>query len=274
MGKAKQLAKVLGSLEGFTTKENWDRFFIAIQDGNYAFEWYEDWPELQGPLLSNLPKPESQTLPLQLLVPGCGTSHLSEHLYDAGFKAITNIDLSEVAISDMLRRNARIRPGMKWQVMDVTAMQFEDESFDVVVDKGGLDALMDPEFGVQMGNQYLQEVNRVLKFGGKFICFTWAWSDVLGSLFSTFRLGWKMSFHAIPLNLSTKPKGHNLQTFMMVAEKEMPTALHQIAISSLKTASHENQGCSFQLEAFETENRIRRECSTSGTTGSDVALRA
>lgn len=50
-----------------------------------------------------------------------------------------------------------------------------------------------------------------------------------------------MGFHAIPLNLSTKPKGHNLQTFMMVAEKEMPTALHQIAVSSLKTASHENQ---------------------------------
>ncbi|XP_068318450.1 uncharacterized protein [Pyrus communis] len=159
MGKAKQLAQVLGSLEGFTTKENWDRFIIAIRDGNYAFEWYEDWSELQGPLMSNLPKPESQTLPLQVLVPGCGTSHLSEHLYDAGFKAITNIDLSEVAISDMLRRNARIRPGMKWQVMDVTAMQFEDESFDVVVDKGGLDALMDPEFGVQMGNQYLQEVS-------------------------------------------------------------------------------------------------------------------
>lgn len=60
MGKAKQLAQVLGSLEGFTTKENWDRFIIAIRDGNYAFEWYEDWSELQGPLLSNLPKPESQ----------------------------------------------------------------------------------------------------------------------------------------------------------------------------------------------------------------------
>ncbi|KAL6293438.1 hypothetical protein ACE6H2_001580 [Prunus campanulata] len=25
------------------------------------------------------------------------------------------------------------------------------------------------------------EVNRVLKCGGKFICFTWAWSDVLGT---------------------------------------------------------------------------------------------
>ncbi|KAM1142219.1 hypothetical protein ACFX2J_041906 [Malus domestica] len=99
---------------------------------------------------ARVPKPESRTLPLQVLVPGCGTSHLSEHLYNAGFKAITNIDLSKVAISDMLCRNARICPGMKWQVMDVTDMQFEDESFDVVVDKGGFDAFMDPEFGVQM----------------------------------------------------------------------------------------------------------------------------
>ncbi|KAI5349847.1 hypothetical protein L3X38_002751 [Prunus dulcis] len=94
--------------------------------------------------------PTSQIQPLRILVPGCGTSHLSEHLYDVGFKAITNIDLSEIAISDMLCRNACQRPGMKWQVMDITTMQFEDESFDVVVDKGGLDALMEPEFGPKM----------------------------------------------------------------------------------------------------------------------------
>lgn len=67
--------------------------------------------------------PTSQIQPLRILVPGCGTSHLSEHLYDVGFKAITNIDLSEIAISDMLCRNACQRPGMKWQVMDITTMQ-------------------------------------------------------------------------------------------------------------------------------------------------------
>ncbi|CAB4293585.1 unnamed protein product [Prunus armeniaca] len=148
VGKSEQSAEVLGTLEGFTVKENWDRFF-TIRGSDNAFEWYEDWSELQAPLLSHLPKPDSQIQPLRILVPGCGTSFLSEHLYDVGFKAITNIDLSEIAISDMLCRNACQRPGMKWQVMDITTMQIEDESFDVVVDKGGLDALMEPEFDGQ-----------------------------------------------------------------------------------------------------------------------------
>lgn len=33
-----------------------------------------------------------------------------------------------------------------------------DGTFDVVLDKGGLDALMEPELGHKLGNQYLSEV--------------------------------------------------------------------------------------------------------------------
>lgn len=37
-------------------------------------------------------------------------------------------------------------------------LQFEDETFDAVIDKGGLDALMEPELGPKLGTQYLSEV--------------------------------------------------------------------------------------------------------------------
>ena len=37
-------------------------------------------------------------------------------------------------------------------------MQFADGTFDAVIDKGGLDALMEPELGPKLGNQYLSEV--------------------------------------------------------------------------------------------------------------------
>lgn len=40
--------------------------------------------------------------------------------------------------------------------------QFVDDSFDVVVDKGGLDALMEPELGPKLGDQYLYEVFWIL----------------------------------------------------------------------------------------------------------------
>lgn len=45
-------------------------------------------------------------------------------------------------------------------------VQFEDESFIAVIDKGGLDALMEPELGPKLGNQYLSEV------GFSLFCFT------------------------------------------------------------------------------------------------------
>lgn len=47
-------------------------------------------------------------------------------------------------------------------------------------------------------------------------------SDIL---FSKFRIGWKMTVDAIPLESSTKP---NLQTFLVVVEKEVSTLVHQI----------------------------------------------
>ena len=120
MGKKGQSQSddLLQTLGDFTSKDNWDKFF-TIRGNDDSFEWYAEWPELKDPLLSHL----ANNLPLQILVPGCGNSRLSEHLYDAGFRAITNIDFSKVAISDMLRRNVRQRPDMRWRVMDMTDMQ-------------------------------------------------------------------------------------------------------------------------------------------------------
>ncbi|KAG5032933.1 hypothetical protein JHK85_016915 [Glycine max] len=148
------LFDILETLGDFTSKENWDKFFTLRGD---SFEWYVEWPNLRGPLLS---LPKTVPLPLQLLVPGCGNSRLSEHLHDAGHTAITNIDFSKIVISNMLCRNIRDRPLMRWHIMDMTAMQFKDESFGAVIDIGGLDALMEPELGPKLENQYLSEMER------------------------------------------------------------------------------------------------------------------
>ncbi|XP_028064961.1 eEF1A lysine and N-terminal methyltransferase isoform X1 [Camellia sinensis] len=268
MGKRDQQEELLKTLGDFTSKENWDKFF-TIRGSDDSFEWYADWPQLRAPLFSHLcPNSNTQTPPpdaagssasVQILVPGCGNSKLSEYLYDAGFRCITNIDFSKVAISDMLRRNVRSRPDMRWRVMDMTCMQFDDGTFDIVLDKGGLDALMEPELGSKLGNQYLSEVKRVLKSGGKFICLTLAETHVLGLLFPKFRYGWKMSLHAIPQKPSNKP---NLHTFMVIAEKGKSTLLDQIS----STINHSSLDCYGNqvdglYEALESENRIRMEYS-------------
>nr|GLL47828.1 methyltransferase-like protein 13 [Ipomoea trifida] len=257
MGKKDQKnnqEELLKTLGDFTSKDNWDSFF-TIRGSDDAFEWYAEWPQLQEPLLPHL------SGEAQILVPGCGNSKLSEHLYDAGYRNITNIDFSKVVISDMLRRNVRNRPEMKWRVMDITDMQFTSESFDVILDKGGLDALMEPKLGPKLGNQYLAEVKRVLKAGGKFFCLTLAEAHVLGVLFVKFRYGWKMSVHAIAQKQSDKS---SLQTFMVMVEKDDSSMLSQIFSSFDQSSIHSpgNQADGLR-QALEVENRLREEYSNS-----------
>ncbi|KAI3794952.1 hypothetical protein L1987_37593 [Smallanthus sonchifolius] len=276
MGKQKkgqQQAQLLSTLDDFTSKENWDKFF-SIRGTDDSFEWYAEWPQLRDLLLTQLSSPseinrESSVNPpesdAQILVPGCGNSRLSEQLYDAGFRCITNIDFSKVVIGDMLKRNVRSRPIMRWRVMDMTSMQFADNSFDIVLDKGGLDALMEPELGPTLGTQYVSEVKRVMKEGGKFICLTLGESHVLGMFFPKFRYGWKISIHVLPQKPSKSFKP-SLRTFLVVAEKASPTTLGTI----LTSFHHDTLGSGDQargiIEALETENKIR----TNWSNGNDI----
>lgn len=267
--------ELLKTLDDFTSKENWDQFF-TVRGGEDSFEWYAEWPQIQNLLTTHLSSsslpPESEgALPrvepelMSILVPGCGNSRLSEHLYDAGFRNITNVDFSKVVISNMLRRNVRERPEMKWRVMDMTEMQFVNESFDAIIDKGGLDALMEPEHGSKLGKLYLSEVRRLLKAGGKFICLTLAESHVLDLLLPKYRFGWKISLRAI----DEEPSSRNLklQTFMVIAEKANISAISEISAfidqSSIICHGYQASGLS---EALEREKKFRSE----HTSGSDI----
>ncbi|XXG50309.1 hypothetical protein AAC387_Pa02g4344 [Persea americana] len=254
--------ELMQTLGDFTSRENWDKFF-TLRDADHPFEWYAEWATLRDPLisaLSSLPSPK----PLQILVPGCGNSQLSEQLYDAGFRHLTNIDFSKVVVSDMLRRHVRSRAEMRWRVMDMTQMQFADEFFDAILDKGGLDALMEPEHGPKLGCQYISEVKRVLKTGGKYVCLTLAESHVLDVLFSEFRFGWKTNIHNLPHKPSNMP---GFQTFMVVIAKESSSTLEPIVasfdLSSVDCSGNQGRGV---LQALEVENKLRSEWSS----GADI----
>ncbi|CAN6462771.1 unnamed protein product [Victoria cruziana] len=265
-----ELLKTLGD---FTSRENWDKFF-TIKGSHDPFEWYSEWLEVSDMLLHELrslapASPDARgteyrsgsaaapdATACRILVPGCGNSRLSECLHDAGFRDIINIDFSRVVISDMLRLHIRTRPSMRWRVMDMTDLQFADGSFDAVVDKGGLDALMEPERGSETGNQYLSEVKRVLNLGGKFICLTLAESHVLELLFSKFRCGWKIDIKAITLGASGN---HGFQTFFLVATKDKSSILPLIVPSfNRPILEHKGNQTSGMLQAIDTENKIRR----------------
>jgi hypothetical protein len=101
-----------------------------------------------------------------------------EWLLSYGYHNIVNIDYSEIVISAMKERHYSERPGMEWRVMDMTDMsELADESFDVVIDKATMDAMMAVEGDVWNPSQVCvdqsrsmcQHVSRILVPGGHFL---------------------------------------------------------------------------------------------------------
>lgn len=114
-------------------------------------DWYATWKELK-PVLSPLLCPAA--LP-NLLMVGCGNSHLSQALACEGF-LVTNVDISEVVMEKIggKERNE------EYLVMDATNMPFKDRCFDIVMDKGTYDALTS-ETNTVRGDDLVREMGRV-----------------------------------------------------------------------------------------------------------------
>ncbi|NWU73308.1 EFMT4 methyltransferase, partial [Pterocles burchelli] len=111
----------------------WDELYR--QEGAEPREWL-------GGLARFLPHLQPELRPGdRILVLGCGTSALSYDLHELGYRDVTSIDFSAACIAAMRTRYARC-PDLRWAVMDVRALAFPDASFDVVLEKGTLDALV------------------------------------------------------------------------------------------------------------------------------------
>ncbi|EDW02775.1 eEF1A lysine and N-terminal methyltransferase homolog [Drosophila grimshawi] len=149
--------------EEFGQADYWNEFFK--KRGEKAFEWYGEYLELCDQIHKYI-KPAEKILML-----GCGNSKLSMDMYDKGFRDITNIDISSVAVKKMIEINARTRPDMKFIQMDATAMSFQDESFSVALDKGTLDAIFvnDDEDTKATVELYFTEILRTMRNGGRYV---------------------------------------------------------------------------------------------------------
>ncbi|KAG8436673.1 hypothetical protein GDO86_007676 [Hymenochirus boettgeri] len=208
------------SSKEFASPEYWEHFFR--RRGDRAFEWYGGYLELCG-LLHKYIKPKDK-----VLVVGCGNSELSEKLYDAGCQKITNIDVSEVVIRQMKDRNSSQRPHMIFQLMDATQTTFSDSSFQVVLDKGTLDAIMtDTEKGtLETAGKMMSEIGRVLQYGGRFLCISLAQAHVLEKLVGHFSQGgWMVRVHQVQQgNSSVNHTQFPMPVFVFVMTKirQMP----------------------------------------------------
>ena len=137
-----------------------------------TFDWLENYPTLKEIILSlNISKETGQILNL-----GCGNSEFSENMYDDGFHNIKNIDISQSVIKLMSERSKN-RPEMTYEVMDVRDIKYENNYFDLAIDKSTIDALLCGDDAFINVAKMIKEVQRVLKVGGYYMIISYGAPD-------------------------------------------------------------------------------------------------
>ena len=107
---------------------------------------------------------------------GCGNSEFSEKMYEDGYVHNYNIDIADNVIAFMKERNKN-KQGLHFDVMDVKEMKFKDETFDCVIDKSTIDALLCGEHSFMNVALMTKEISRVLKTGGIYFIISYGSPD-------------------------------------------------------------------------------------------------
>lgn len=139
---------------------------VEYWDGRYRreasepFEWYQTYEALKPQLRQYLGRGQ------RVLVVGCGNSALAAQLLeDAEPAAVHAVDFSTVVV-EMMRAKDAAKTRLRYEVMDVTRLEFQDAHFDVVVDKGTMDSVLCSDQGEDGCRRMCRGLARVLKPGG------------------------------------------------------------------------------------------------------------
>ncbi|KAI5057383.1 hypothetical protein GOP47_0027398 [Adiantum capillus-veneris] len=167
----------------------WDRTYAK---GSDPLEWYQSYSDIGLLLKRYIPTSSC------VLMVGCGNSEISEDMVKDGYKDITNIDNSAVVIDAMQKKCQNVSQ-LKYETMDVLDMSpLDDDSFDSVIDKGTLDAIMCVVGGPYNVGLMMAEVFRVLKPGGVYMLITTGNPESRFPLLNTKAFGWHVTLFIIP----------------------------------------------------------------------------
>ncbi|KXJ26006.1 EEF1A lysine methyltransferase 4 [Exaiptasia diaphana] len=206
--------------ETYKLKEYWDERY-SKED---SFEWCKSYGDFKQLLSENINKGD------RILMLGCGNSSLSEDMYRDGYINIVNIDFSPVVIENM-RKKCQDMIDMEWRIMDITKMSFTSSSFDVVIEKATLDALLVEEKDSwnpskearDCMNCVLSQVSHILKDGGRFISVTFSQPHFRKPFLAKSEYNWSIRMHTF---------GDSFHFFFYVMEKGKELSKEDKALES------------------------------------------
>jgi ubiquinone/menaquinone biosynthesis C-methylase UbiE len=192
---------------------------FSIQLIHYCDDYrYGEYSQLRSYVLKALTS-ENNTKVATILNIGCGNSNFSARLAVDGYDT-TNIDFSDVVITEMQLKY----PLMTYELMDMTKLSYPNSSFDVVIDKGSLDALMsdDTEDTRQQAYRMFQHIERVLTDQGAYICISLGQDYILTTLLEYFAVN--SQAWTIEISLVVELVDNPLIPMVFVFKKKQTTA--------------------------------------------------
>lgn len=135
----------------------WDERYSKDKE---PFEWYQRYSSIRHLLPRSAPR---------VLNLGCGNSLVSEEMLRDGYSHIVNIDYSTVVIEQMKERY-KDDTNQEFECADITrSIPYPDETFDLIVCKGTLDAVLCSSFAAANVRNMMEQCSRVLKDDGAMV---------------------------------------------------------------------------------------------------------
>ena len=118
----------------YTQKSYWDYRFATEP----SYEWLSSYAAF-APVVRRLVATDAR-----VLLVGCGNSELTTDLAADGYTQLTSSDYSAAVIERMRAKSAGAHPAIRWVVADMTDLSavFDAGSFDAIIDKAAMDALL------------------------------------------------------------------------------------------------------------------------------------
>ena len=186
----------------YSSMEYWNNRYS--QEVGLSFDWLRTYEEIKEYIIPCF----FGNKQAEILVVGCGNSLLSESIYHDGYRYISNIDYSEVLISQMEERY-KDYDDMDYQVDDITDLKVEPSSMSCVIDKAVLDSIMCGINSQEASAKMISNIYNVLSPGGIYVCISCAPFENREHIFKRPGCNWDIKIQKLLIKGSKEPLKHH-----------------------------------------------------------------